>query len=480
MQEESDPMAETVKSSNPFDPADVVAEVEPAPAAAVETALEAALEAQLAWAADAMLRSRSLTALGEAVESRRDQFAELMVREVGKPVAEAEGEVERALAILRFYSQVALDPDGETLPGSTPGARVVVRREPLGVILAICPWNFPLAIPLWKAAPALAYGNSVLIKPAGPAIATAALLQQCAAEALPQGVLAGLVMPGSQTGALLDDERIAAVTFTGSTGTGISVAERLARRAAPAQAEMGGQNPAIVLADADLDAAAAAIVGGAMGYAGQKCTATRRVVAVAEVADQLEQKLAELVLGLEVGDPRQAGVTVGPLISAGAAQEFEEAVAAALAAGATESARAAMAGGAAGNGTHGGPSADGHFVSPALLRQDDPAAAVNQEETFGPLLTLLRVEDESAAVAAANATRFGLVGAVHGRDLGRAEAVARRLDCGLRRINAPTPGVDYYAPFGGEGRSSFGPREQGRAAREFFTSSTTTTILPSP
>ncbi len=277
MQEEGGPMAETIKSSNPFDPADLVAEVEPASAAAVETALEAALEAQLAWAADAMLRSRSLTALGEAVESRRDQFAELMVREVGKPVAEAEGEVERALAILRFYSQVALDPDGETLPGSTPGARVVVRREPLGVILAICPWNFPLAIPLWKAAPALAYGNSVLIKPAGPAIATAALLQQCVAEALPQGVLAGLVMPGSQTGALLDDERIAAVTFTGSTGTGISVAERLARRAAPAQAEMGGQNPAIVLADADLDAAAAAIVGGAMGYAGQKCTATRRV-----------------------------------------------------------------------------------------------------------------------------------------------------------------------------------------------------------
>ena len=311
-------------------------------AAAVDAALGAAVEAQGAWAADAMLRSRSLVALGEAVAARREEFTALMVREVGKPVAEAEGEVERALAILRFYSQVALDPDGETLPGSSPGARVVVRREPLGVVLAICPWNFPLAIPLWKAAPALAYGNSVLLKPAAAAIATASLLADCAAEALPEAVLTGLVIPGSRAGELLDDERIAAVTFTGSTGTGISVAERMARRAAPAQAEMGGQNPAVVLEDADVDAAAAAIVGGAMGYAGQKCTATRRVIALAGVADQLEHRIAELVTGLEVGDPRRAGVTVGPLISADAVDEFEQAVASALGAGATETARAVI------------------------------------------------------------------------------------------------------------------------------------------
>jgi aldehyde dehydrogenase (NAD+) len=313
----------------------------------------------------------------------------------------------------------------------------------------------------------MACGNTVLIKPAGAAIAVAALLQRCAEEALPEGVLGSVVIPGSRAAEMLDDERIAAVTFTGSTGVGISVAERMARRAAPAQAEMGGQNPAVVLADANLDAAAAAIVGGAMGFAGQKCTATRRVIAVAEVADELEQKVAGLVAELEVGDPRGAGVTVGPLIGPEAVEEFEAAVAEALASGATETARAEV-----------GP-APGHFVSPALLRQDDPGARVNQEETFGPLLTFMRVADESAAIAAANATRFGLVGAVHGRDLGRAVEVSSKLDCGLRRINAPTPGVDFYAPFGGEGQSSFGPREQGRAAREFFTSSTTTTIVPS-
>jgi aldehyde dehydrogenase (NAD+) len=473
-------MAGMVTSTNPFDPSDVVAETEVSPDSAVDAALGAAVAAQSQWAGDAMLRSRSLGALADAVAARADEFTALMVREVGKPVTEAEGEVARAVAILRFYSQVALDPDGETLPGSTPGARVVVRREPLGVVLAICPWNFPLAIPLWKAAPALAYGNTVLLKPAGPAIATAALLLECVAGALPEAVMSGLVLPGSRAAELLDDERIAAVTFTGSTGTGISVAERMARRAAPAQAEMGGQNPAVVLEDADVESAAAAIVGGAMGYAGQKCTATRRVIALAGVADRLEHRIAELVTGLEVGDPRQDGVTVGPLISADAVEEFEQAVASALGSGATETARARLDAGAPGNGSHGGPSPEGHFVSPALLRQDDPHATVNQEETFGPLLTFLRVEDEAAAVAAANATRFGLVGAVHGRDLGRAQEVAAQIDCGLRRINAPTPGVDYYAPFGGEGRSSFGPREQGRAAREFFTSSTTTTILPAP
>ena len=469
-------MAETLTSTNPFDPSDVVAELPVSGPGDVSATLEAAAVAQAGWAGDAMLRSRSLTALGEAVAARREEFVALMVREVGKPVAEAEGELERALAILRYYSQAALDPDGETLPGSTPGARVVVRREPLGVVLAICPWNFPLAIPLWKAAPAMAWGNAVVIKPAGPAIATAALLGRCAEEALPPGVMSSVMLPGSRIGDLLDDERVAAVTFTGSTGVGLSVAERMARRAAPAQAEMGGQNPAVVLEDANPGAAAEAIVAGAMGYAGQKCTATRRVVAVAQIADELEHKVAELVNGLEVGDPREAGVTVGPLISADAVAEFEDAVEDAIAEGATRTAEAAPP---AASGSAGSAESGGHFVAPTLLRQDDPSAAVNQEETFGPLLTFIRVGDEDEAVAAANATRFGLVGAVHGRDLGRAVEVASRLDCGLRRVNAPTPGVDYYAPFGGEGQSSFGPREQGRAAREFFTSSTTTTILPS-
>lgn len=455
-----------ISSVNPAAPSEVLLETEAATPGDVEAALSAGTAAQPAWAADPMGRSKGLNALGDALEARREDFIDIMVREVGKPVLEAAGELDRAVAILRFYSQIPLDPIGEVMPGSTPGAQVLVERHPLGLVLAICPWNFPLAIPLWKSAPALAYGNTVLFKPASPAIATANLLAESVADVLPAGVLSVLPVSGSDTGKLLDDDRIAAVTFTGSTEVGVQVAERMARRAAPAQAEMGGQNAAIVLEDADLDKAADAIVSGAMGFSGQKCTATRRVVAVASVREELESKLAERVSVVAVGDPSSDGVTAGPLISEKAVKEFETARTAALEAGATEVASASA------------PDTEGFYVSPALLRQDDPQAQVNQEETFGPLLTLIEVADEEAAIAAANATRFGLVGAVHGRDLGRAASVAGRMTSGLRRVNAPTPGVDYYAPFGGEGMSSFGPREQGRAAREFFTSTTTTTIIP--
>lgn len=457
----------TLRSHDPSAPEEIVFAVDEAGEAEVSTRLDAALAAWPSWREDAPGRAAALGAMADGIAARAEDLVAAMVREVGKPLAEARGEAARAEAILRFHAQAALAPTGETYPGSAPGSRVIVEREPLGAVLAICPWNFPLAIPLWKAAPALAYGNVVLIKPATPALAVAELIEEVAAEALPPDVLGLLPLSGARVAALLDDSRVAAVTFTGSTEVGLAVAARMAARAAPAQCEMGGQNPAIVLADADPDAAAAAIVAGAMGYAGQKCTATRRAIAVGAIAEPLQEALVERVRGLVVGAPRVEGVTVGPLIDMAAVVEFEARVAAALAAGATELARAEAPAGE-----------PGHFVSPILLAEDDPNAAVNQLETFAPLLTLIRVADEEAAIAAANSTPFGLVGAVHGRDLGRAAALAARLDCGMRRVNAPTPGVDYYAPFGGDGLSGFGPREQGRAAREFFTAARTTTIVP--
>jgi alpha-ketoglutaric semialdehyde dehydrogenase len=458
----------TLRSHDPSDPERLLFEVEELSGAGVSARLDAALEAWPGWWADAVGRAAALGRLAEEVADRRAELAAAMVAEVGKPRAEAGAEVDRAVGILRYYAQVALDPTGETLPGSSPGARVVVEREPRGVVLAICPWNFPLAIPIWKAAPALAYGNAVLLKPAGQALAVGDLLRQAAAAALPAGVFDLLALSGAglADAHLLDDRRVAAVTFTGSTGVGLGIATQLAARAAPAQMEMGGQNAAIVLPDADLERAAEAIVSGAMSYAGQKCTATRRAIAVGEIAEPLTEALVAKVEALRVGPPGEEGVQAGPLIDAPAAREFESNLAAALAAGARELARAEA------------PEGPGHFVSPALLGEDDPAAAVNAEETFGPLLTVLRVADEEAAVRAANATEFGLVGAVHGADLTRAARVASGLECGMRRVNAPTPGVDYYAPFGGEGLSGYGPREQGRAAREFFTAAKTTTIVP--
>jgi alpha-ketoglutaric semialdehyde dehydrogenase len=476
----------TLQSHNPAAPEELVFAVQESSEAEVSAQLDAAIAAWAGWRADSPWRAASLEAFADALAARAERFAALMVREVGKPLAEARGEVARAEAILRYHAQAALGPSGETFPGSTPGAEVLVSREPLGAVLAICPWNFPLAIPLWKAAPALAYGNVVLMKPATPGLAVAELIAEAAAEALPENVLSLVHLSGARSAELLDDERVAAVTFTGSTAVGLSVAARMAARAAPAQCEMGGQNPAIVLSDADPEAAAAAIVAGAMGYAGQKCTATRRAIAVGAVAAPLQAALVEQVRALAVGRPELDGVVVGPLIDASAVDEFEQRVSAALAAGASELARAEVPAelGTGDASTEAravdAPGGSGYFVSPALLAEDDPQAEVNQLETFGPLLTLLRVDDEEEALAVANSTRFGLVGAVHGRDLGRARAVAARLQCGMRRVNAPTPGVDYYAPFGGDGLSGFGPREQGRAAREFFTAARTTTVLPPP
>ena len=442
-----------ITSTNPFRPDEVVATAEPPDSAALDATVAMAVEAQREWRRDAPGRSRALNDLADAVAGR-DGLAELITREVGKPISEARGEVARAVAILRYYAQAAFDPTGEIYPASAPATTVQVRRDPLGVVLAICPWNFPLAIPLWKAAPALAYGNAVVLKPAAPAIGVAAVLGELAAAALPGGVLAVVDVPGAELGGLLDDPRIAAATFTGSTATGIAVAERLARRAAPAQAEMGGQNPAIVLG-----------VAGSMPFAGQKCTATRRVVAVGAVADALVDELGAAVAALPVGDPAAEDTLVGPLIDERAVAGFEDRVAGARDRGAELIATAEL------------PAGDGHFAAPTILAADDPGDEVNQEETFGPLLTVIRAADAEAAVAIANSTRYGLVGAVHGRDVAAATTVAEGIDCGLIRVNAVTPGVDYYAPFGGERLSSHGPREQGRAARDFFTTTRTLTIV---
>jgi len=454
-----------------YDPAHPDREVAAVPAtddSALERMLAEAVDAGPGWASSAPARAAALVAFADSLAARADEATDLMVREVGKPVGEARGEAARAVAIARYYAQAALDPEGSLMPSPDGLSRLASRRVPLGVVAAVSPWNFPLAIPVWKALPALAWGNTVVLKPARPATGTAALLARCAAETLPPGVLSMAVISGQRAGAMLDDPRIAAATFTGSTEVGLAVVARLAARGAPGQAEMGGHNPAIVLEDANIEVAAGAILSGAMGFAGQKCTATRRAIAVGEAYTPLCEALAEGLASLAVGDPRDERTVVGPLIDADAATDVRSAHAGALAAGGTEL------------GTGRTPPAEGHYVRPAVVALDDPRARANQEETFGPLLTVLGAPDPEAALAIANGTRFGLVGAVHGSDLARATELAERLHCGLQRVNAATTGVDYFAPFGGDGQSGFGPREQGRAAREFFTRTRTLMVTPAP
>ena len=453
-----------LQSRSPQRPDDLVVEVEEASPAAVAEAAQRARAAGAAWAAaSALERSAALAATADALAGAAGELTELTVREVGKPVTEAAAETARGVGILRYYAQQALDPDGETYPGPDPAALLLARRRPRGVAGLVTPWNFPVAIPLWKAAPALAFGNAVLLKPSPEATAVALRLGELLGAAV--GAELFQVLPGGAGTGKAMLEEVDCLSFTGSVAVGRQVAVAATERGVPSQAEMGGLNASLVLPDADPERAAAVVAGAAMGYAGQKCTATSRAVVVGDPGPFTEA-LVEAVRGLAVGDPADKATVVGPVITEPARRRVVEAAAEAAAAGGR-----LLTGGSAGQGA-------GWFVAPTLVDGLDPGARLAQEEVFGPIAVVLAAADEDEAVRLANGVRYGLVGSVFTGDLDRALRLAARLDTGMIRVNAPTSGVDYLAPFGGEKDSSFGPREQGKAARDFYTSTRTITILP--
>ena len=453
-----------LQSRSPQRPDDLVVEVEEASPAAVAEAAQRARAAGAAWAAaSALERSAALAAAADALAGAAGELTELTVREVGKPVTEAAAETARGVGILRYYAQQALDPDGETYPGPDPAALLLARRRPRGVAGLVTPWNFPVAIPLWKAAPALAFGNAVLLKPSPEATAVALRLGELLGAAV--GAELFQVLPGGAGTGKAMLEEVDCLSFTGSVAVGRQVAVAATERGVPSQAEMGGLNASLVLPDADPERAAAAVAGAAMGYAGQKCTATSRAVVVGDPGPFTEA-LVEAVRGLAVGYPADKATVVGPVITEPARRRVVEAAAEAAAAGGR-----LLTGGSAGQGA-------GWFVAPTLVDGLDPGARLAQEEVFGPIAVVLAAADEDEAVRLANGVRYGLVGSVFTGDLDRALRLAARLDTGMIRVNAPTSGVDYLAPFGGEKDSSFGPREQGKAARDFYTSTRTITILP--
>jgi aldehyde dehydrogenase (NAD+) len=457
-----------IVSRNPANPADVVMTVAPAGGIEVDRAVQRAAGAARAFAATpAAVRGDALRRAADALELQAAALTDLVVREVGKPLTEARGELARAVAILRFYAQVALDPDGESYPPSDGRSLLLTRRVSRGVAGLITPWNFPVAIPVWKLAPALAYGNACVWKPSEHAPACGAAVHDLLAAELPDGVVELVQGAGEAGAALVAHPDVAAVSFTGSERVGRSVAVSLAERGAAAQCEMGGQNAAIVLEDADVEAAAAMIAGAAMGYAGQKCTATGRVICEAPVAGAMRDALVAAVEALVIEQPGRSECQVGPLIDAGARDRAEAAIARAQDAGGQ-----VVAGGDA-------LETDGAYLRPTLIQTDDPGAEIAQEEVFAPVCALLEAPDAGAAAAIARGVRYGLSTAVYTRDLDRALGLVRELDTGLVRINQPTAGVDFHVPFGGEKASGAGPREQGRAAREFYTSTRTVLVSPS-
>ena len=455
----------TIRSTNPAHPDDVVVDVPASTPDQVTKAVQAARAAQQEWRATSpAARSAALAAAAESVAAAAPELTDLMIREVGKPRGESAGEAARASAILRYYAQQVLDPDGETYPA--PGSTLLMaRRVPRGVAGLITPWNFPFAIPLWKAAPALAYGNAVLLKPAPEATACALRLAEILHESLPSDLFAVVPGQGEAGQAVVSEADV--VSFTGSAGAGAAVREAAARRGIPVQCEMGGQNPSVVLPDVDVEATAAVLAGAAMGYAGQKCTATSRVIVVDDgdgFPGRFTDALVSAVEALGVGEPTEDGVAVGPVIT-------EQARDAVLEAGreAEEAGGRVLTGGSA-------PDRDGWFAAPTLVDGVPADSRVAQEEVFGPFAAVLTAPDAGRAVELANGVRYGLAAAVFTRDLDAALQVSDRLEAGLVRVNSPTSGVDFYAPFGGEKDSSYGPREQGKAARDFYTSVRTVTI----
>lgn len=438
-----------VLSTSPQRPADTVIDVAATDPADIAAAVAKARAAQHDWSrAPAATRAAALTAMSDAVTARGDELAALVVREVGKPVTEARGEVARTAAILRYYAQQCLDPVGETYPG---GLDFTVRR-PRGVAALITPWNFPLAIPVWKAAPALAFGNAALVKPAPAATACALLLAELFTPLLPEGLLS--VHPGlADVGAALVDAADL-VSFTGSTAVGRRIARDAAARGVPAQCEMGGLSAAIVLPDADLDRAATHIAAAAMGYAGQKCTATKRVIVVGDPGPFTEA-LLDRVAALRLGDPADDGVAIGPVISAEARQRVQEA---------SSSGRVLT--------TRQVPE-EGWYAVPTVVADLPVDAPLNTTEVFGPICTLTSAPDAATAVQAANATQYGLVTALHTNDLAAAMSSVAECASGMVKVNSPTTGVDYHLPFGGEKNSGYGGREQGKEALRFYTAQRT-------
>lgn len=455
---------------NPSDESDIIALV---PDGTPEEALAAAAAATRALPAWRDLpgpgRAEQLYRWAEVIGGRAEELAQAMAREVGKPIGEARGEVGRCVTILRYYAGEAVREIGEVIPAQASGALQFTLRDPLGVVALVTPWNFPLAIPLWKAAPALAFGNTVVLKPAEAASLMAVLLAETAVAAgIPTGVFNVVLGSGAVVGpALIGAAEVRGVSFTGSGAVGAQVARQAAERNIRYQTEMGGKNVAIVLPDADLRMAAALTAAGAMRYAGQKCTATSRVVVDRSVEPAFLDELRRAVDALPVGAVTEAATAVGPVIS----RRSLEGVQRVLDGAGSEVVHSVAV-------PTGDRLARGYFLPPTIFRDVPADSELARKELFGPVLASFVAEDLEQAIAIANDTPYGLSASLFTRDLRSALTYVRRIQAGLVRVNGDTTGVDPHAPFGGLKGSSSGSREQGPAAREFYTEIRTVQVNP--
>ncbi len=463
---------DTSENRSPSNPDEVIGHFAASDEADVAAAVAAADGAFAGWSGtSAIARANILYKASEILASRIPEVGRDLSREEGKTLKEGIGETTRAVAILRYFAGEIQQPIGEHYASMNPSTLLFTLREPLGVCGIITPWNFPIAIPAWKIVPALAFGNTVVFKPASLTPLCAVHLTQALAEAgLPPGVLNLVMGSGGAVGdPLVADDRVVAVSFTGSDVVGNEMKKVASDRGAKVQLELGGKNPAIVLADADLDHAVTQVVNGAMMSSGQKCTATSRAIVDRRVAAELTERLGATIGALSVGDPLLDSTQIGPLISADAADRV---------AGEIDTARQGGTALAAGGGRPDG--LNGHFVNPTLFSDVSSDSRLGQEELFGPVLAVIPVDDVDEAIAVANSVRFGLSASLFTRDISRALEFIQRIQAGIVHVNSETAGAEPHVPFGGYKGSSSYSREQGKASREFYTQVKTVYFDPPP
>ncbi|MEH6476022.1 MAG: aldehyde dehydrogenase family protein [Sneathiella sp.] len=461
---------DVTQNINPSDIKDVVGQYAKATVDDTVDAIKAAKAAFVSWSMTSPeVRSDILDRAGTEILARQEELGRLLSREEGKTLGEGIGEAGRAGRVFKFFAGEALRMGGESLPSTRPGLQVNIDREPLGVVGIISPWNFPIAIPAWKIAPALAYGNCVVFKPAD-------LVPGCAWEiadilvraGIPAGVFNLVMGRGSVVGEeILQNKDVTAISFTGSVDIGKHVAATAVGRMAKVQTEMGGKNPLVVLNDADLGKAVDCAINGAFFSTGQRCTASSRLIVEEGIHDQFVEAMIAKMKTLNIGDAVDPSTHIGPVVSHPQLQQNLEYIEIGKAEGAT----LAFGGERLKNGDK-----DGFYMQPALFTETNNSMRINVEEIFGPVATVIKVADYDEALQVANDTIFGLSAGICTASLKNASDFKRRSEAGMVMINVPTAGVDYHVPFGGRKGSSYGAREQGRYAQEFYTTVKTTYI----
>ena len=451
-----------IENINPSNTNEVVGLYARATADETKAAIAAAKAAFPAWSRSGLMeRWGILSKSAHEIFARKEELGKLLSREEGKALAEGIGEVTRAGQIFEFFAGEALRLSGETIPSVRPGIGVEITREGVGVVGIITPWNFPIAIPAWKIAPALVYGNTVVFKPAdlvpGSSWAIVDILHR---NGLPKGVLNLVMGKGSVVGqTILDSEDVDAITFTGSVGTGRRVADASVKLMRKFQLEMGGKNPTVVLDDADLKVAVETVAQSAFFSTGQRCTATSRIIVTEGIHDAFVEALSERIRGLKVGDAMAQGTEIGPVVDASQLKQDVDYIEI----GKKEGANLVVGGELV---HHDNP---GYFLRPALFTEATNQMRISREEIFGPVASVIRVKDYEEALATANDTEFGLTSGIVTTSLKYATHFKRNAQTGMVMVNVPTAGVDFHVPFGGTKGSSYGPKEQGKYAVEFFT-----------